>query len=146
MFENFTTLLTLCIFFPVGALFYKHIFSRLAQPFIPIFDYYRCRLGLNIDDFMEAPPCNRFLCNDTNIEDREITNDNGIGADIETSALEVNTVDDCFDNMIKVNYGARVSAKIVDDVSCDDQEYEDACKELIAEQRIIEEDNCELPG
>merc|ERR1719225_1288445 len=94
---------------------------------------------------MEAPICNRTLCTDSEIEDREITNDNGM-QNIDTSTLDVNTVDDCFNNMKKVTYGVRVLAKLIDDVSCDDPEYVEECNELITDQRIVEEETCELPS
>ena len=131
------------------ALFYENfglacLVPRLLHPWEPIFDYARCQLGIKIDDFMEAPICNRTLCTDSEIEDREITNDNGM-QNIDTSTLDVNTVDDCFNNMNKVTYGVRVLAKLIDDVSCDDPEHKEECDRLIADQRIVEEETCQLP-
>ena len=116
---------------------------RLLQPWVPIFDYARCQLGIK-DDFMEAPICNRTLCTDSEIEEREITNDNGM-QNMGVSALEVNTVDDCIPSMKKVTYGVRVLAKLIDDVSCDDPEHKEECDRLIADQRIVEEETCQLP-
>ena len=110
----------------------------LLQPWVPIFDYARCQLGIK-DDFMEAPICNRTLCTDSEIEDREITNDNGM-QNVDTSTLEVNTVDDCIPNMKKVTYGVRVLAKLIDD-----PEHKEECNRLIADQRIVEEETCQLP-
>ena len=136
-------------FIRAKAFFYENLglaclVPRLLDPWVPIFDYARCQLGIKIDDFMEAPICNRTLCTDSEIEEREITNDNGM-QNIGESALEVNTVDDCIPNMKKVSYGARVLVKLIDDVSCDDSEYVEECNLLIADQRIVVEETCELP-
>ena len=120
------------------------IVPRLMYPLQPILEYTRCKLGLEDEGFMEAPVCNITLCSETDIEEREITMDNGI-QNLDTSTLNVNTMDDCFNNVEKVTYGVRVLAKLVDDVNCDDPEFKEACDEEIANQRIIEEERCELP-
>ena len=134
----------------VKAMFYEKmglecLVPRLLQPWVPIFDYARCKLGIKIDDFMEAPTCNRTFCAESEIEERQITNDNGM-ENIETSVLQTNTVDDCFADMQKVTYGTRVSVKLIDDRSCEDPEYQETCNKLIDDQRILEEENCKLPG
>ena len=118
--------------------------SRLLYPWQPILDYARCKLGLKDEGFMEAPVCNITLCSEADIEEREIAIDNGM-RNLDTSTLDVNTMDDCFNNLEKVTYGVRVLAKLVDDVDCDNPEFKEACDEEIANQRIIEEEGCELP-
>ena len=117
---------------------------RLMYPWLPILDYARCKLGLEDEGFMEAPVCNITLCSEADIEEREIAIDNGM-PNLDTSTLDVNTMDDCFNNVEKVKYGVRVLAKLVDDVDCDNPEFKEACDEEIANQRIIEEEGCELP-
>ena len=64
----------------------------------------------------------------------------------ETIENQANTYDDCFDDMRKITYGARVLAKLVDDVSCDDPRYEGMCEELIAQDRVLNEENCQSIG
>ena len=116
---------------------------KLIRPFQPYLEYTRCKLGLNEDEFMEPPPCNISRCIDPKIEDREITRDLGLpNLDSMVDGM-ASTLDDCFDDMEKVDYGARVLAKLVDDESCDDPRYESICKDLISEDRIILDTSCQ---
>ena len=119
------------------------LIPTLLRPFMPILSYTRCKLGLNDDGFMETPPCNSSLCINPTIEERMITRDLGIPNFEEDVEGEVTTLDACFDNMEKVDYGARVYAKLVDDVSCDDSRYAQICQTQIDQNRIIIEDQCQ---
>ena len=110
-----------------------------------IIDILKCKLGLHEDSFMEAPSCNSTRCINPVIEDRQITHDLGL-PNLDSEMLDVSTVDDCFDDMKKVEYGARVLIKVVDDASCEEAQYKDVCNSLMEENRIVTEENCELPG
>ena len=117
---------------------------KLLRPWEPYFDYYRCRLGLQNDEFMEAPACNATLCVNPVIEQREITRSIPV-PDMEITPLEVNTIDDCFPDMKKVQYGSRVLVKIVDDDSCEDIRNAELCQELLDQNRVISEEDCKTP-
>ena len=104
----------------------------------------RCKLGLE-DDFMEAPKCNSTRCTASETEDREITNDLGL-PNMDNTMLSPSTLDDCFIGMKKLTYGARILIKIIDDAPCDSPEYEETCNNLLEEDRVIMEEECELPG
>ena len=119
------------------------LFPRMIRPFEPILKYAQCKLGLDEDEFMEAAQCNAMKCN-ASIEEKTITHDIG-PAPMTMMNLEVQTMSDCFGEMNQVTYGARVLAKIVNDQSCDDPEYEDICKELMNEGRIGEQEKCTTP-
>lgn len=122
------------------------LFPKLLRPFEPMFKYVQCLLGLNEDGFMEPPPCNRSACMNTDTEDRVITHDRGLpNIDLMIDG-KVSTMDDCFDDMEKVVYGGRILAKLVDDESCDNPKYEKMCQDLINEDRMLLEENCETPG
>ena len=95
--------------------------------------------------FMETPSCASVECNEPSIEDREITHDLGMPNPDFMVRGQVSTMDDCFEDMKKVTYAARVHAKIVDDVDCEDARYESICQELIDENRIVSEDDCQTP-
>ena len=116
------------------------LFPRIIRPFEPILKYARCKLGLHEDDFMEAAQCNTMKCQESG-EDKEITRDRG-PAPMKMMDLNVQTMDDCFGEMRKVEYGVRVLAKIVKDQSCDDPRFHQECQDVMAEGRILEEDQC----
>ena len=94
---------------------------------------------------METPGCDDSTCNDSELEDREITQDRGL-PNLDFMRMEVATMADCFGDMQKVTYGARVDAKIVDDVPCEDPNYQDICKDLEQENKIVMEDSCSSFG
>ena len=119
------------------------LFPRILRPFEPIFEYTRCKLGLNDDGFMETPPCNATLCREPSIQDRPITRDLGIPNFDFMMEGKVNTLDECFPNMDKIDYGARVIAKLVDDQSCDDPKYSSICQEAMQQNRTVLEEQCE---
>ena len=121
------------------------LFPKILRPFRPTFEYFRCKLGLEDDGFMETPGCDDSTCNDSELEDREITQDRGL-PNLDFMRMEVATMDDCFGDMQKVTYGARVDAKIVDDVPCEDPNYQDICKDLEQENKIVMEDSCSSFG
>ena len=74
---------------------------------------------------------------------KEITRDKGLPNLDFMMEGQVNTMDDCFTDMDKVIYGARVRAKLVDDEPCDDSRYEKVCQEIIKQKRMILEESCE---
>ena len=122
------------------------LLPKIKRPFEPILKYSRCLLGLNDDEFMDTPPCNAAKCLNPALEDRPITRDRGLpNLDFMIDG-EISTMDDCFPDMEKVVYGSRVRAKIVDDASCDDPKYEEACEDLMQQNRMLMEDNCKTPG
>ena len=114
---------------------------RLIRPFEPILRYARCKIGLDYDGFMEAHPCNGTVCMDPSIEDRTITHDLGV-PNLDALRLDVSTTDDCFSDMKKIQYAARVLAKIIEDQPCDDPRYESLCNDAIEQNRILDEDSC----
>ena len=116
------------------------LFPKLIHPFEPTLRYVRCKLGLEEDEYMEAAQCNAMTCEES-LEEKIITNDLG-PAPMRIMNLDVQTMSDCFDDMREVKYGARVLAKIVRDGSCDDPKYQEICKELMNENRVVDEENC----
>ena len=119
------------------------LFPRILRPFEPIFEYTRCKLGFNDDGFMETPPCNATLCREPSIQDRPITRDLGIPNFDFMMEGKVSTLDECFSDMEKIDYGARVIAKLVDDQSCDDPKYSSICEEAMQQNRTVLEESCE---
>ena len=118
------------------------LIPKLIQPYRPILQYFRCKLGLEDDEFMEAAQCNSIRCEES-LEEKIITNDRP--APMIMKSLEVQTMSDCFGDMKEVTYGTRVLAKIVRDQSSDDPEYQEICRDLFSEDRVIEEENCRTP-
>ena len=116
------------------------LIPKMIRPFKPILEFFRCKFGLDADEFMEAAQCNEVRCEES-LEDKIITHDRGPVL-MNTMDLDVRTLSDCFGDMKEVKYGARVLAKIVRDKSCDDPEYQEICQELIDDNRVIMEENC----
>ena len=122
------------------------LFPKLTLPFQPIFTYARCKLGLNDDGFMETPPCNASACINPKIENRHITRDLGL-TNLDSMMMgEVSTMDDCFNDMEKVEYGSRVHAKLVDDESCEDPRYASICQSMMEQNRVLLEEQCQSEG
>jgi len=119
-------------------------FHHLLGPVMPKIERLRCRLGLIDDGSMEAPSCNLAACNEPEIEDREITQDRGM-PNMDFMRLETSTMDDCFGNMRKIQYGARVIANLVEDESCSDPRYKQICEELESQNRTVSEETCSTP-
>ena len=95
---------------------------------------------------MISPPCNNTVCMEPSIQERVITRDLGLpNLDFMVDGM-TSTLDDCFDDMQKIMYGSRVITKLIDDESCDDPRYESICQDLIAQNRIVSEENCQTPG
>ena len=117
------------------------LFPKLIRPFEPTFEYIRCKLGLEEDEFLEAAQCNSIVC-EKSLEDKIITNDRG-PTPMRMMKLQAQTLSDCFDDIPKVRYGARVLAKIVRDESCDDPDYQQICQELMNEGRILDQEKCQ---
>ena len=113
----------------------------LRRPFEPILEHFRCKLGISEDPYMEAPPCDPTICSKSEIEDREITMTKPIPTMVLMN-ISVETIDDCFQDMTKLQYGARVLIKVADDESCDDPRFSDMCENLLKEDKVIMEDTC----
>ena len=124
----------------------KCLFPRLLRPYEPMFQYFRCKLGLAGDDFMGTPPCNISACLNQKIEETQITRDLGLPNLDFMVQDQVSTMYDCFGDMPKVMYGARIRAKLVDDESCDDPRYKHICQELMENNRVLMEQDCENSG
>ena len=112
---------------------------KLIRPFETMFQYIRCKLGLEEDKFMEAAQCNAMRCEES-LEEQVITNSRP--APMIMMNLDVQTMSDCFEEMREVTYGTRVLAKIVRDQPCDDPQYQEICQKQFSENRVIEEENC----
>ena len=122
------------------------LFPKLLRPFNPLIERVKCKLGLNDDGFMDTPPCNATACLNPVLEEREITRDLGLENLDFMVEDTVSTMDQCFDDMEEVTYGSRIIAKLVDDQSCDDPRYESICRDAMASDRVINEDDCQTPG
>ena len=59
---------------------------------------------------------------------------------------EVSTLDDCFNDMEKVEYGTRIHAKLIDDGSCSNPRYTSICQSMIEQDRVVLENECQSPG
>ena len=119
------------------------LLPKIFRPFMPILEYTRCKLGLNEDGFMKTPPCQENSCVEPNVQDRPISRDMGIpNFDVMTEG-KVSTLDECFPDMEKIEYGARVIAKLVDDQSCDDARYSSICQEALQENRTVSVESCQ---
>ena len=122
------------------------LFPKLLRPYEPMFEYFRCKFGLASDDFMGTPPCNTSACLNLETIETDITRDLGLPNLDFMIEDKVSTMDDCFGDMPKVMYGARVRANLVDDESCDDPRYKQICQELMETDRVLMEQNCENSG
>ena len=117
------------------------LIPKLIRPFEPTFEYIRCKLGLEEEEFLEAAQCNSIAC-EKSLEEKIITNDRG-PSPMRRMNLQEQTLSDCFDDIPKVQYGARVLAKIVRDKSCDDPDYQQICQELMNEGRVLDQEKCQ---
>ena len=122
------------------------LYPKLIRPFQPILTFARCKLGLNDDEFMETPPCDASACTNPIIEEQMITRDLGLPNLDEAIMEDVNTLDDCFSDMEKIEYGTRIFAKLVDDESCDDPRYAAICQSMIEQNRVVMENDCQSSG
>lgn len=120
------------------------LMPTLRRPFEPILDHIRCKLGISEDKYMEAGPCNISNCSKSGLEEREITMTRTIPS-MTFMNMSVETIDDCFNDMNKLEYGIRVLIKIADDESCDDPRFIGICQKLLNEQKVIIEDTCSSP-
>ena len=94
---------------------------------------------------MDTPPCNKTSCLDPAIQDQHITRDRGIPNFDFMMEGRVSTLDDCFPQMEKITYGARIIARIVDDQPCDVPKYNAICEEAIQNNRTVFEESCQNP-
>ena len=122
------------------------LYPKLIRPFLPILTYTKCKLGLKDDEFMETPSCDASACTNPIIEEQMITRDLGLPNLDEAIMEDVNTLDDCFSDMEKIEYGTRIFAKLVDDESCDDPRYAAICQSMIEQNRVVMENDCQSPG
>ena len=109
-----------------------------------------CKLGLDGDGdngFMKMhESCNAAACSEASTEDKLITRDLGFPNMDDLNRGQINTLDDCFSDMVKVTYGSRVQAKLVDDQSCEDVRYQSICQEQMIQNRVLLEEKCRSPG
>ena len=54
-------------------------------------------------------------------------------------------IDDCFQDMSKLQYGVRVLIRVSDNESCDDPRLHEICKSLLEEDKVIMEEACSTP-
>ena len=59
--------------------------------------------------------------------------------------LSIETIDDCFEDMTKLLYGARVLMTNVDDGSCEDPRFKEQCEQLFKEDKVLMEADCSSP-
>ena len=130
------------------------LFPKLLRPIEPIIEKVTCKLGLDEDEaesrgFMKMKIMNCSSCLDPSSELKTVTRSLGI---IEMESMDeiienqVSTYDDCFDDMRKITYGARVQAKLVDDEDCEDPRYQGICEELMTQGRVLNEEDCQSIG
>ena len=118
------------------------LYPKLMRPFTPILKYTRCKLGIKEDEFLEAPPCYHNTCTNPQIEDQRITHDLGLPNLDFNIPGKVSTIDDCFRDVPKVNYGIRVRVKLIDDEDCDDYRYRSMCEELMTQNKVVYNNEC----
>ena len=90
---------------------------------------------------MEDPPCDPTICSKSEIEDREITMARPIPSMVLMN-ISVGTKDDCFQEMTKLQYGARILIKVADDENCGDPIFSEMCQKLFEDDKVIMEDTC----
>ena len=92
---------------------------KLGRPFEPILEHFRCKLGISEDEYMEVPPCDSTICSASEIEDRERTMTKPIPSMVLMN-ISMETIDDFFQDMTKVQYGVNAVINVLDGDSCDD--------------------------
>ena len=122
------------------------LFSKFLKPFEPILKYARCKLRIKEDEFLNSPSCNADRCRNPKIENKFITRDLGIPNLDSKINGKVSTLDDCFATLHKMEYGARVRAKIVNDGDCEHERYKTMCEEEMNNNRVLFEDQCKTTG
>ena len=120
------------------------LFPKLFHPFNPIFQQIRCKIGLKEDEFMEVPSYNTISCSESNIEEKRITMEKEI-SDLKTVNFQVRTKNDCFPDEAKVMFVARILVKLVDDLPCNDPNFESKCQELFEQKQAIFVEHCADP-
>ena len=116
----------------------------IRRPFEPLFEHIRCKLGISEDDYMEAAPCDSSICSKSEFEGRDITMSKPIPSMV-LMQLSIETIDDCFEDMTKLLYGARVLITNVDDGNCEDPRFKEQCEQLFKEDRVLMEADCSSP-
>ena len=106
----------------------------------------RCKLGIKEDDFLDAPKCDADRCLSSKIENKFITHDLGIPNLDPMMEGKVSTLDGCFPNMPKMDYGVRIRAEIVEDGDCELEKYKKICEEEMTSNRVLFEENCKTFG
>ena len=90
---------------------------------------------------MEVPSYNQISCSESKIEEKEITMEKQI-PDLKIINLQVRTKDDCFPGKPKVMFGARILIKLMDDLPCNDPQFESSCQELFEQNQVIFTEDC----
>ena len=129
------------------------LIPKLLRPFQPIIDKVTCKLGLDSEEengFMETASCESeanatppYSCSEPSSEIRMITRDLGLPNVDSMIKDEIASLDGCFSDMANVTYGTRVVAKIANDVDCDDPRYKEICEELMNQERVLFEEDCQ---
>ena len=124
------------------------LFPKLLRPVQPAIESIRYSLGLGTyeerNGFIDSAPCSCNMCENSIIEDKPVTLDLGLpNIDHPTYEKVVTSMDQCFQDMDKVNYGSRVIVKLVDDQPCSDPKYESICEEQMNQNRVLYEEDCQ---
>ena len=93
---------------------------------------------------MEVPSYNTISCSESNIEEKRITMEKEI-SDLKTVNFQVRTKNDCFPDEAKVMFVARILVKLVDDLPCNDPNFESKCQELFEQKQAIFVEHCADP-
>ena len=120
------------------------LIPKLYRPFEPVFRYTKCLLGINSNKNMKLmTPSVATICQNPTEERMLITHSRGLPNLDSMIAGKISTIDDCFSDIEKVLYGARVKVKIVDDEPCENPNYKNICQEAIEQNRVLFEANCQ---
>ena len=123
------------------------LFPRLLRPFHPLIERIGCKLGFEANDNNEVTQgCDTSACRDPSREDKVVTRSLGLPNMDYMIQGQITTMDDCFDDMLKVTYGSRVLAKLVNDQPCDDVRYQNICQEMSSQNRVLFEEDCQSTG
>ena len=129
------------------------VFPRILRPYQPLIERLSCKLGLDEGDNNEGfVQMSTFSCDSDNIcrepsfENKVITRSHRLPNLDSAIPNQINTYDDCFQDIEKVTYGSRVIATLVNDSSCEDPRYQGICQELFTQKQILFEDDCRSVG
>ena len=120
------------------------LIPKLYRPFEPVFRYTKCLQGINGNKSMKSiTPSVATICQNPTEEQKLITHSRGLPNLDSMIAGKISTIDDCFSDIEKILYGARVKVKIVDDEPCQNPNYKKICQKAIEQNRVLFEANCQ---